>query len=322
MILRGVERLELSSYPPNARLTARPDWRPAHGRAGSNLALLRAHALDHFGLRAAICNPLYGAQILYNADLASALCSALNDWIAREWLDQEPRLRASIVVSPLDPDHAVVEIERLAPDRRFVQVLFLAGGELPLGRRLYWPINRAAANNGLPIGVHAGSLYRHPPTQSGYPSTLLEDYISQSQAFATQLISFVAEGVFAKIPVLRLVLIESGVSWLPALMWRFTKDWRGVRTDVPWLKAAPAEIIRDHIRLTIQPLDGAADAESLSRTIEHLGSDRMLLFSTDYPHWQFDGDEALPRQLPEPTPRRILVENPLETYPRLQEDWR
>jgi uncharacterized protein len=319
MILRGIERLELSSYPSNAPLTARPDWRPRQGRAGSDLGALRAQALDHFGQRYAICNPLYGAQILYNADLAAALCSALNEWISREWLDHEPRLRASIVVSPLDPDHAIDEIERRASDRRFVQVLFLAGGELPLGRRVYWPIYRAAERHALPIGIHAGSLYRHPPTQSGYPSTLVEDYIAQSQVFATQLISFISEGVFAKFPALRLVLIESGVTWLPALMWRFTKDWRGVRTEVPWVKASPAEIIRNHVRLTVQPFDGAADADSVYRVADHLGSDRMLLFSTDYPHWQFDGDEALPAGLCDDLLHRILIENPLDTYPRLRE---
>jgi predicted TIM-barrel fold metal-dependent hydrolase len=45
----------------------------------------------------------------------------------------------------------------------------------------------------------------------------------------------------------------------------------------------------------------------------------MLLFSTDYPHWQYDGDAALPAGLPRSAARRIMVDNPLATYPRLRE---
>jgi predicted TIM-barrel fold metal-dependent hydrolase len=46
----------------------------------------------------------------------------------------------------------------------------------------------------------------------------------------------------------------------------------------------------------------------------------MLLYASDYPHWQFDGDDALPPGLPEGLRRKILVENPLATYARLKED--
>ncbi len=63
-----------------------------------------------------------------------------------------------------EPELAVDEIERRADDRRFVQVLMWAMNELPLGRRFYWPIYRAAEKHALPIGVHAGSLYRHAPS--------------------------------------------------------------------------------------------------------------------------------------------------------------
>ncbi len=260
MVMKGNSRMELNSYPPNAPLTSRPDWRPKDGKAGSDLALLRDQALDHFGLRYADLQLPLRREAVFNPDLGTALCRAINDWMAKEWLDKEPRLRASIVVSLMDPDAAAEEIERCAADKRFVQVLVLVMGEMPLGRRAYWPIYRAAEKHKLPIGVHAGSMMRHAPTQSGYPSYLAEDYVHQAQAFATQTISFIAEGVFAKFPELRVVLIESGVTWLPGLMWRVSKDWRGVRTEVPWIKKIPADIIRDHFRLTIQPLDAPPDA--------------------------------------------------------------
>jgi hypothetical protein len=317
MVMKGNARMELNSYPPNAPLTSRPDWRPKEGKAGSDLGLMRAQALDHFDLGLAICNCIYGVQAVFNPDLGAALCRAANDWLAKEWLDREPRLRASIVVSLMDPDAAAEEIERLAGDKRFVQVLVLVMGEMPLGRRAYWPIYRAAEKHKLPIGVHAGSMMRHAPTQSGYPSYLAEDYVHQSQAFATQTISFMAEGVFAKFPELRVVLIESGVSWLPGMMWRVSKDWRGVRTEVPWIKKMPAEIVRDHFRLTIQPLDAPADA--VERLIDHIGSDELLLFATDYPHWQFDGDDVLPAGIPDRLLQKILIDNARATYPRLQE---
>jgi uncharacterized protein len=45
----------------------------------------------------------------------------------------------------------------------------------------------------------------------------------------------------------------------------------------------------------------------------------MLLFSTDYPHWQFDGDAALPEGLPRDLARKIMIDNPRETYSRLTE---
>jgi uncharacterized protein len=113
------------------------------------------------------------------------------------------------------------------------------------------------------------------------------------------------------------VLIESGVTWLPAYLWRINKTWRGVRAETPWLDRLPSEIIREHVRLTIQPFDEPDDARQIETIIEEIGSDDMLLFSTDYPHWQFEGTDAMPDGLPDALIRKILIDNPLETYPRL-----
>jgi predicted TIM-barrel fold metal-dependent hydrolase len=223
-------------------------------------------------------------------------------------------------VAAQSPEHAVREIERKAPDRRFVQVLLLAMGEAPLGRRATWPIYAAAEKHDLAIGIHAGSTYRVAPTYSGWTSYRVEDYVAQSAAFETQLLSLVAEGVFQKFPRLKVVLIESGFTWLPTWLWRAAKTWRGVRAEVPWIDRSPADIVREHVRFTLQPLDlPPADPDALQRTLAHVGSDRLLLFSTDYPHWQFDGDAVLPDGLPKDTMRKLLIDTALDTYPRLRD---
>lgn len=319
ILRRGLERdnLETSAFPSGAAINARPDWRLADRPAGSSLNALRAHVLDPMQTRLAICNVLHGAQMMMSEDLSAALCRAINNWLAAEWLDRDPRLRASIVVPVHSPDLAAEEIERMAPDRRFVQVLLLAMTELPLGRRQNWPIYRAAERHGLPIGIHAGSSFRHPPSAGGWGSFYLEDYVSYAQGFAAALNSLLAEGVFQKFSELRVVLIESGVTWLPASLWRINKTWRGVRAEVPWLDRSPAEIVRSRVRLTAQPFDAPPDAAALATLLEQLGSEEMLLFASDYPHWHFDGSAAVPAGLPAGLTRKMLIENALATYPRL-----
>jgi len=322
LVNRHIDRYSfvLTSYPPYSPLSARPDWRQISGLPAGDIDAIRRHALDPFGTRLAICNVLHGAVALFNEDMAAALCAAVNDWTAKELLDREPRLRASILLPVHNPALALREIERLAPDRRFVQVLLLAMGEMLLGRRTYWPIYAAAEKHGLAIGIHAGSTYHHAPTPSGWPAHRVEDYVAQSAAFESQLLSFLTEGVFQKFPALKLVLIESGVTWLPTLLWRTNKTWRGVRPEVPWIDRPPAELLREHVRLTLQPLDvPRGDPQRFARVLDHVGSDRMLLFSTDYPHWHFDGEDVLPDGLTDDTLRRFMIDNPLETYPRLRD---
>ena len=314
---RAIDRMSFAmmSYPPNAPISVRADWRAAQaGR--SDLDTVRAHVLDAFDLQLGIANVMHGAIALYNDDMAAAICRAVNDWLRAEWLDREPRLRGSVLVPPQDPAQAVAEIERLASDPRFVQVLLPVMGEKLLGRREFFPLYEAAERHGLVIAVHAGSTYRYAPTIVGWPSYQFEDYVAQAQAFANQTISLVAEGVFRRFPRLKVVMLESGVSWLPMTVWRTDKTWRGARPEVPWVDRWPSEIIREHLRLSIQPFD-AADATAVAQTLDRIGSDEMLLFSTDYPHWQFDGQDVLPDGLPADSLQKILIDNALATYPRL-----
>ena len=319
VIRRGLDELNTISYPTRSPLTARADWRDGSGRAATTVDALATQALDPFGSAHAILNCLYGAQALFSDDLGAAFARAVNDWIAREWLDRDARLRASIVVPMQNVELAVDEVNRVAADRRFVQVLLLAGADHPLGKRHWWPLYAAAEKHGLPIGIHAGSTYRHPVTPVGWPSYYTEDYVNQAPSIQTQLTSLIAEGVFARHPNLTVVLMESGVTWLPAYLWRLTKFWKGLRSEIPWVADPPGSIVRDRVRLTLQPFDGPPDSAAVMRVMEHIGSDEVLLFSTDYPHWQFDGLAAIPAGLDPGLAQKIMAENPRRTYSRLQQ---
>jgi predicted TIM-barrel fold metal-dependent hydrolase len=91
-----------------------------------------------------------------------------------------------------------------------------------------------------------------------------------------------------------------------------------VRAEVPWVKQSPADIIRSNIRITTQPFD-APDQATVERIVEQIDCDEMLLFSSDYPHWQFEGDLVTPPGLAGSLLQRVKVDNPLATYPRLKE---
>lgn len=315
--VRGIESFDNRSFPQGAAISARPEWRAPGGLAAGNVDRMRTELLDRWGASAAICNCLYGIQQINDENMAAAFARAVNDWLVDKWLDKEPRLRASIVIPVQNPELAVEEIERRAPDKRFVQVLVLVMGELPLGKSYHWPIYRAAERHGLPICIHLGSSYRHAVTASGWPTYHVEDYVVQTQAFQAQTASLISHGVFQKFPELKVVLAESGVTWLPSFLWRFSKTWRGLRIEVPWVDRSPVEIVRDHFRLTLQPFDAPADPGEVARVLDHVGSEDLLLYSSDYPHWQFEGDDLLPPGLSAELQRKIMTLNPLATYPRL-----
>ena len=70
--------------------------------------------------------------------------------------------------------------------------------------------------------------------------------------------------------------------------------------------------------ITTQPFDSPPDGAGVADIIDMIGSDKMFLFSSDYPHWQFDGDDAIPPHLPASLVQRMCADNPLETFPRLK----
>ena len=315
--VRGLDSWETIAYPANAPLTIRADWRALTPRADATPEAMASALLDRHGFAHAIVNCLFPLQAFRDANLGAAFARACNDWLADKWLARDARLRGAVVLPIQSVEHSVDEINRRAGDPRFVQLLLQVMGDQPLGKPQFWPIYAAAEKHGFAVAIHAGSSYHHPVTGSGWPTHYIEDYAAQAAGFHTQLGSLISEGVFVKYPKLKVVLTESGVSWLPAYLWRLSKFWRGIRNEVPWIDQEPMHYVRENVRLTLQPFDVPDEAATVARVMDQLGSDDLILFSTDFPHWQFDGDAMLPKGLSAAQTRKILIDNPRATYTRL-----
>lgn len=302
-------------YPKSAPQAARLDaWPPGGGPPGSSLAFMREQLLDPLGTSFGILNCLHAGASQVDVELGAALCRAVNDWQVAEWLEPEPRLRASIVM-PFDAaELSVAEIDRVAGHRGFVQALMLVRTLEPIGRRRYWPILEACERHGLPLGIHFGGYSGHPVSSSGWPSYYLEDHTAMAMAFQAQLVSLVFEGVFERFPALQVVCIEGGVAWLPPLVWRMDRLFEAMRDEVPELRRRPSEYVREHVWLTTQPVEEPDRPEQLIQVFDRIGWDR-LLFATDYPHWDYDDPtRAFPTSLPEGGRDQVYSSNARALY--------
>lgn len=301
-----------SSYPPGAPTSVRP-MLPA--TAATTLADVVQNALVPWQTDIGILNCTYEVESLHNPDMAAVCARAVNQWQAEQWLAQDSRLRAAIVVPSKVPALAAKEIAHWGRHPGFVQVFLPVRAQHLYGNRNYWPILEAAVQNDLVVCLHFGGASGYPSTPSGWPSWYIEEYAGMAQVFQSQLINFIVEGVFAQFPTLRIVMAEGGWTWLPSLMWRLDKEWKGLRFEIPWVKVPPSDLIRQHVRFTLQPMDAPPDPSLLTQTLEQLESEELLLFSTDYPHWHFeDSASALPSALSDSQRRKIMGENARHFY--------
>jgi predicted TIM-barrel fold metal-dependent hydrolase len=270
-------------------LSRRDSMPPAGGPPGSDLAFMQEQLLDaqnvEYGILQVI-SPSGSNQ--RNIDFGAAMCSALNDWQIETWTGPEPRLKGSLVVTADNPDAAVAELKRSGPKADFAQFSVPQRCMEPQGRRRYWPIYAAAVDQGLPLGIHTGGLNGHGPTPgSGWCSYYVEQHQVITLAMQTIITSMIMEGVFEEFRDLKVLLIEGGFTWVPAFAWRLDSLWRRLKAEVPRVKRPPSEYIREHFWFSSQPIGDWENPDDLKVTLDWLGWDR-LVYSSDYPHWDFD----------------------------------
>jgi len=306
-------------YLNNPMGVSRADAYGDHGEEpGTSPEKLIKQHLEPFGVEKIVLtgSGILGLGVHPNVHYAAAMARAYNDALVDTWLKADDRFYGSIIVTPQDSEAAVEEIHRLGDHPRMVQILMCSGTRIPYGQKNYWPIYQAATEHGLPVALHPGSEGRGFSNDfiSGSPSTYLEWHTNIPQNYMGHLVSLLCEGVFEKFPTLRFVMIEGGLAWVPHVLWRLDKNWKALRSMVPWLKRLPSEYVWDHVRLTTQPIEEPENKGHLESILEMIHAERTVMFSSDYPHWDNDSPlHSLPN-LQESLKQRIFYDNAFELY--------
>jgi predicted TIM-barrel fold metal-dependent hydrolase len=289
----------------------RHDSFPSDGVAASEVSLFQEQLLDECGVGKAILHPVTEVDPMPQyGDYGAAYAAAINEWMRAEWIEQDDRLYAGITVAAEDGERAAREVERLAAEPGFVKVALLVRTREPAGHPKYWPIYEAAVEHGLPVSFHAGG-----PGGSGSPAGWIDFHaeyrVVWASAFAAQMTSLVYSGVFDHLPSLQVVMEEGGLGWFPPLLWRLDRAWAAMPEQVPHLTEPPSQIARRHFWLTTQPLEEPEKPEHLAHLFDQLDLDDHILFSSDYPHHDFDDPRRVLRAVDIGASRRekILGEN-------------
>jgi predicted TIM-barrel fold metal-dependent hydrolase len=209
-----------------------------------------------------------------------ACTRAYNDWLAELCAGAPDRVAGLALVSTVDVDAAVAEVER-------AHGLGLRGvllpGRPPAGHYAeprFDTLWRACAERGLPVSFHialTGDPVGDPMLGSGIRMMTV---MSVVQAMQQTLSLFVFGGVFDRHPTLHLVSAEHDAGWVAHYAYRLDqlfdrhRHWLG--TDVT-IRRAPSEYVATNAWFTFQKDPVAVETR-------HRVGVSQLMWASDYPH--------------------------------------
>lgn len=289
-------------------------------REGGRDPKVRLGVLDDEGIDAAVLYPSVGLMfgLHDNPDVAAALCTAYNDWLAGYCAADPERLIGVALLPQHEPRHAAAELERAVTSHGFV------GGVMRpnrvAGRTVDDPafdvLWEMAQSLDVPVGLHEAYLSGIDTVGiDRMPSYAGCHIVSHVFEQMTAMVALTLAGVFERHPGLRLGFLEAGCGWAPTWADRIGEHYELAPGD--YRGGDPRGRLQHRSWLTFE-----IEEPGLASTLEQGWADNVM-FASDYPHHDAVYPGALKavreRGLPEPLERKVLCDNALAFYgPRLR----
>jgi uncharacterized protein len=153
----------------------------------------------------------------------------------------------------------------------------------------FYPIFATAQELDVPILCHAGTL-RIPGVERFNYQYLPTHTLSHPYEQMVGLMCTMYGGLPDEFPKLRFAYVEAGAGWLPFWIERITEHYEHRAREVPKMKRAPRDYLHSgQIFVACEP------NESTLECVVQLCGEDVLLYASDYPHWDstFDSVRAI-----------------------------
>jgi predicted TIM-barrel fold metal-dependent hydrolase len=280
------------------------------------LAAGMLHSMDQMAIDYSILfpTPMLTLGAHPQPEMEVELGRAYNRWLVRDVLPASPRIRTMVYLPMSNPEASIACIEEFAEAPGVVGFMITAVRYQPIHENRFMPVFAALNERGAPLAFHAG------PNWSERPFEQLNRFLSaHALGFPfyamLQLTNVVVNGLPERFPNVRFIFMEAGQAWVPFLIARLDSEYRQRTSEAPLLKRLPSAYIRDMF-FTTQPFERLDSVDHMRAVFESMAGDTQLLYSSDYPHQDFDLPTVI-WDLPflsEQAKRNILGENAMRLF--------
>jgi uncharacterized protein len=219
-------------------------------------------------------------------EIEVALSRAYNRWLCEQILAEEPRIVSMLYLPFNDPEATYQMVKDFGDKKGVVGFMVTAPRYKPVHDNAYMKTYALLEEIGKPISFHAAYNWNDQSL------TLLNRFISvHALGFMwfnmVHMTNWVVNGIPERFPKLKGMWIESGLTWAYSLMQRLDHSYLMRTSDCPSLKRKPSEYMRE-MYFSSQPMEMPEDPSILEATFKMINAETQLVWSSDYPHWDFD----------------------------------
>ncbi len=250
-------------------------------------AALTKRWMDAMGTDVAVMfpTPMLTLGLHPQVEVEVAMARAYNRWLCERVLAHEPRLRSMLYLPFNDAEASYRMVKEFAGKPGVSGFMVTAARHRPIHHNSFMKTYALLEEMGLPLGFHAGYNWNEQSMEmmNKFISVHAIGFVFYNMVHLT---NWIINGLPERFPKLKVIWIESGLAWVPFMMQRLDNEYMMRSSEAPALKRKPSDYMRD-MYFTTQPME-MTDMGALEQTFRMMNAETQLLYSSDYPHWDFD----------------------------------